>query len=180
MLLPHSLWSTQVNLAPTTGVIAGGLGTSLTARPAVGSIMHRKTNRCANISRSDYWFHHLSDSKLGLPEIELLEVPPAVFAAPVVRESICMVIQSRHLRASHFAFPATQSWRHSKCFNLPQPCRWTVPLEAELSVKICPLGSLPHSFIMFIKHKISVMPIMIAFNSASAELKATTFWVHDQ
>ena len=41
VLLPHSLWTTLVNLAPTTGVIAGGLGASLPARPAAGSILHR-------------------------------------------------------------------------------------------------------------------------------------------
>ena len=51
MFLRHLLWTTHVNLAPTTGVIAGGVGTSLPARPAVGSILHRdnhkrKTNRC--------------------------------------------------------------------------------------------------------------------------------------
>ena len=40
VLLPHSLWTTLVNLAPTTGVIAGGLGASLPARPAVGAILH--------------------------------------------------------------------------------------------------------------------------------------------
>ena len=44
MLLPHSLWTTLVNLAPTTGVIAGCLGASLPARP-VGSILHRDNYR---------------------------------------------------------------------------------------------------------------------------------------
>ena len=41
MLLHHPLWTTLVNLAPTTCVVAGGLGTSLPARPAVSSILRR-------------------------------------------------------------------------------------------------------------------------------------------
>ena len=45
VLLPHSLFTTLVNLAPTTRVIAGGLGASLPARPAVGSILHRDNYR---------------------------------------------------------------------------------------------------------------------------------------
>ena len=56
MLLPHSLWTTLVNLAPTTSVIAGGLGASLPARPAVGSILHRdnyKGKRTDALTKSD-------------------------------------------------------------------------------------------------------------------------------
>ena len=41
MLQPHPLWTTMENLAPTTGVVAGGLGASLPARPAVSSILRR-------------------------------------------------------------------------------------------------------------------------------------------
>ena len=89
-------------------VIAGGLGASLPALPAVGSILHRdnykgkRTDVLTSPLRAA--IHRLSDSKWGINEIELLEVPPAVFVAPVVRQGICRVIQSGHLRASHFAF----------------------------------------------------------------------------
>ena len=69
VLLPHSLWTTLVNLAPTTGVIAGGLGASLPARPAVGSILHRDIYRGkrtdALTSSLRPAAHRLSDSKWG-------------------------------------------------------------------------------------------------------------------
>ena len=97
-----------MSLAPTTGVIAGSLGASLPARPAVGSILQRdnykgkRTDAPTSLLRPAV--HRLSDSKWCFKEIELLEMPPAVFVAPVVRQGICKIIQSGHLRSSHFAF----------------------------------------------------------------------------
>ena len=114
----HLLWTTQVNLAPTTDVIAGGVGTCLPAQPAVASILHRdnyKGKRTdAQTSPQTSGFTHVCDKAGCKKEIELHEVPPAVFVAPIVRQDICRIIQSSHLRASHFEF----SNNPSLCRNL--------------------------------------------------------------
>ena len=56
VLLPHPLLTALANLSPTTGFIAGGVGTSLAARSAVGSnlscvstahSLHRPSGRVA-------------------------------------------------------------------------------------------------------------------------------------
>ena len=139
------------------------MDTLLPARSVVRSQRWWTTlDRCAHIPSSDQRF------TAGIHKIEFLKGIPSVFKVPAVYYDIGRTQLSTELLSTY------KSCRHSRRVTLSHTCGWTCPCAEQLSLKICAFRSHPHSFIMFIKLKISAMRFTIAFGSASVPLDTSS------